>query len=178
MTDISKLRSCYETPSEVANFFLDMGEKLNVPITPMKLIKMVYIAYGWALGAESIKLFDEKIEAWKYGPVIPSIYHEFKHFGGSPIVGFLSREYDPFEDIEADTPKIPNKDSDVLDVLNFVWDVYKNKSATELMRATHKEGTPWHDVWHKNPYGNDEIKPESIHKFYVDLIDNVLKNAA
>jgi uncharacterized phage-associated protein len=30
-------------------------------------------------------LIDERVEAWNYGPVIPSLYHEFKNFGSGAI---------------------------------------------------------------------------------------------
>lgn len=171
------LNARYETPSEVANFLLKKGEEDGIPITPMKLIKLVYIAYGWALGAENIRLFDEEIEAWKYGPVIPSIYHEFKHFGADPIVGFMSQEYDPFEDLDAHTPQIPNTDKDVIELLGLVWDLYKDKSATRLMNLTHQTGTPWDEVWNteKNRM-NGEIKPEKIKEHFCELIQRLIKD--
>ncbi len=168
----------YTTPSEVANFFLEIGKREKVPITPMKLLKIIYIAYGWALGAENIRLFGEEIEAWKYGPVVPSVYHEFKHFGGNPIVDFLSQEYDAFEDVEARTPIISPDDTDVMDVLSFVWDLYKDKSATKLMRLTHIKDGPWDKVWRAHQNENYEINPEDIRTYYVVLLDKVLEDAA
>lgn len=169
----------FKTPSEVANFFLEKGKKEGVTITPMKLIKIIYIAYGWALGAENIRLFDEEIEAWKYGPVIPSVYHEFKHFGSAPIVNFLSQEYNPFEDLNAHAPKIPENNEDVLEVLELVWDLYKDKSATRLMSMTHQQGTPWYKIWNEdNKRMNEEIPPEQIKTHYQTLIKSLLQDAA
>lgn len=52
----------------------------------LKLIKLVYLAYGWSIALD-YRLFDEPIVAWKHGPVIRSLYHEFKHFGAAPIKG-------------------------------------------------------------------------------------------
>ncbi len=40
----------------------------------MKLHKLLYYAAGWHLGFTGEPLFDEDIEAWQYGPVVPSIY--------------------------------------------------------------------------------------------------------
>lgn len=176
MTPLSEVKAKYETPSEVANFFLEKSRKDGVPVTPMKLIKLIYLAYGWALGAEDIKLFDERIEAWKYGPVIPSIYHEFKHFGSAPIIDFLSQRYEAFDDKDAYAPKISKDDSDVLDVLDLVWDLYKDKSATELMILTHEKDAPWEKVWSKHKFENSEIPPDSIRTYYKDLMDKLLKS--
>ena len=71
-------------PIIIANYFLSKyGVDYN--ITPMKLVKLVYIAHGWHLGITNNALIDENPEAWKYGPVIPRVYHTFKKFGKNPV---------------------------------------------------------------------------------------------
>ena len=45
----------------------------------------MYYTQGWCLALADQPLFNEQIEAWKWGPVIRSIYHQFKEFGNSPI---------------------------------------------------------------------------------------------
>ncbi|WP_414603485.1 Panacea domain-containing protein [Streptococcus equi] len=30
-------------------------------------------------------MFQDKIEKWKFGPVVPKVYHEYKRFGASTI---------------------------------------------------------------------------------------------
>ena len=72
-------------PSHIANYFLWRAWEEDINVTPMKLIKLIYIAYGWNLAINNERLFDEKILAWAYGPVIPSIYHEFKRFANKPV---------------------------------------------------------------------------------------------
>ena len=176
MTDVSDITPKFKTPSEVANFILDKGIRDKISITPMKLIKMIYIAYGWALGANNIKLFNEEIEAWKFGPAVPSVYHEFKHFGGQPIKDALSQEYDPFKQMSAYTPQISKEDVDVRNILDLVWDLYRDKSATDLMRLTHKKDTPWKDVWKDHPHQNAEIDPSEIRNYYQSFIREVLSD--
>jgi len=61
----------------VANYFLDLGLRESIPITPLKLQKLVYFAHGWYLGFTGEPLLNEGIQAWEYGPVIPSLYHDF-----------------------------------------------------------------------------------------------------
>ena len=58
--------------SHVANFMLDKADQEGRPVTQMKLLKLVYIAYGWYLSLVNKKLFSEEIYAWKHGPVIRS----------------------------------------------------------------------------------------------------------
>lgn len=179
MTDISTLSTAYKSPSAVANYLIDKARKDGIDMTPMKLIKMIYIAYGWSIAAKNIKLFDEEIEAWKYGPVIPSIYHEFKHFGGQPIIDCYSQEYDPFQDEIARTPRVGREDKDISEILDIVWDLYKDKSATALMRMTHQKDTPWDKVWNQEKKRmNGVISPESIQTYYETLINELVQDAA
>src|ERR1700733_10714172 len=69
----------------VANYFLDLADRDSIAITPLKLQKLVYLAHGWSLAFRSKPLVRQNIEAWRYGPVIPDLYHAFKRFGGSRI---------------------------------------------------------------------------------------------
>ena len=71
------IETTFKTPSEVTNFFLRKSWKEGSDITVMKLIKILWFAYGFWLALTKKRLFDEQFEAWRYGPVVPSIYHEF-----------------------------------------------------------------------------------------------------
>lgn len=124
-------------PITIANYFL-YKYGVNYHITPMKLVKLVYIAHGWHLGITDNALIDENPEAWKYGPVVPRIYHEFKKFGKNPIK----------------TGKIINLDHELplnkREFLDKIWDVYGRFTAIQLSDKTHQPGTPWYIVWHNN----------------------------
>ena len=69
---------------DIANYFLQKGEK-DPTMTPMKLIKLVYIAHGWNLGLTGKPLVSEDAEAWKYGPVFPSLYNKYRGFKDGKI---------------------------------------------------------------------------------------------
>jgi len=62
-----------ETPLAVANYFIKKSQDDGIAVTPMQLVKLVYIAHGWHLGLHHSQLLTESIQAWKYGPVIPSV---------------------------------------------------------------------------------------------------------
>jgi uncharacterized phage-associated protein len=154
------------TPSHVANYFLWRSWSDGMEINAMKLIKLIYIAYGWNLAVNEEKLFDEKILAWAYGPVMPSIYHEFKRFGNKPI---KKDEYSAEFDIETGdlicVPIIPKSDDRVLRVLNAVWNSYKDKSGVALSRVTHSEDGSWCKAYKKGvntQIGDGDIKRKSM----------------
>lgn len=136
------------TPQHVANFMLERGEADGIPITPLKLVKLVYIASGWQLALIGEPLFEESIEAWKHGPVVPSIYHEFKHFKSSPITE-KSSDFD-LDSLEFTTPRIPSNDGTTNLILSKVWAAYKRFSAWDLRNKTHESGGPWSKVYKPN----------------------------
>ena len=53
--------------------------------TPMHILKMAYLAHGWMLGIFEEPLIYEPVDAWRYGPVVPILYHKYKSFRGDPI---------------------------------------------------------------------------------------------
>ena len=92
----------------------------------MKLQKLVYIAHGWHLGLFDGLLISERVEAWRWGPVIESLYHEFKEFAKQPITR-KAQDYS-FDDfvITRQIPQIhfTGGDSDRTKAcLDRVWDV-------------------------------------------------------
>ena len=110
-------------------------------MTAMKLQKLVYYAHGWNLVLQNSPLIEGEIQAWEYGPVIPTLYHEFKHFGHGPIVG-RAVEYD-----EANRtvyrPVVPPDDTYTVALLEKTWEVFGRYSSIQLSNMTHAQGTPW-----------------------------------
>jgi len=70
----------------IANELLSLAHTRGISdVTPMKLQKLVYYAHGWWFGATGEPLIEEQIEAWQYGPVVPSLYEATKNFGNQSI---------------------------------------------------------------------------------------------
>ena len=148
------------TPRHIANYMLERAEQEGRPISNMKLQKLVYIAYGWALAVLDRKLFEEPIQAWQHGPVVPSLYHEFKHFRQRDIAG-RAMEYD-FDTADVTIPNVDETDERLQTVLDRVWDTYKPYSAVSLRNMTHRPGTPWSETYEQ---GRQDITiPDSLIK--------------
>jgi uncharacterized phage-associated protein len=114
----------------VADYMLWSGREHENPLTPMQVLKLVYIAHGWMLGLTGRPLIDEPVEAWQYGPVVPSIYHRFKRYGGSFIDECPSQAPLAFTGRERA-------------ILDQVWKNYGHLSGVKLSSLTHQRGTPW-----------------------------------
>jgi uncharacterized phage-associated protein len=138
--------------SAVANEFLKIAHNANVPITPMKLQKLVYFAHGWYLGLTNCPLINEPVQAWKFGPVIPSIYHALKKYGNNPIRGLISDDdfygetgFNSYVYSIDDGPE-PSSNEVVKKLIARVWEVYGGFSPVQLSNLTHETGTPWYET--------------------------------
>lgn len=119
----------------IADIILRIAKQKNKQLTPMQLMKLTYIANGWSLAVRDKALFKNSIEAWKYGPVMPDLYHATKSFGRNPI---------PFERIKGDLEDLPQELEEDVEFLQKVYSLYEDQSGIALSSLTHMYGTPWH----------------------------------
>lgn len=160
----------------IANEFLTIAKAERKDLSPMKLQKLVFFAHGWCLALTGKPLISDRVEAWQYGPVIPSLYHEFKYSGNGAItvpattIGF-DRGKMCFETISLDDYPDDEERRDAKQIIARVFDVYKDYSAVQLSNATHMQGTPWQQVYREG-VRNLTIPDETI-KSYFQGIANV-----
>lgn len=133
----------------VANAFIEKAKARGIKdLTPMKLQKLVFYAHAWSLVMNDAPLVKDKIYAWPYGPVIESVYHEFKGYGSTNITS-LGTEFvwndDPNAIVQAkyEAPKIPLSDSMTMSVIDAILDAYGEESAISLSNLTHRPGSAW-----------------------------------
>lgn len=160
------------TARHIANYVLDRAADENRPITQLKLQKLVYIAYGWFLALTGRRLFDDPIEAWDHGPVIPCLYHEFKNFGRYPIT-VRSIDFDIDRMLETE-PQVSSEDDETNLVLDRVWESYKRYSGSTLRRKTHEVGSPWfkaYDGINRHIRLDDDVIAEHYRERIADYIE-------
>lgn len=139
---------------DVAAEILHLAAREGVPVSPMKLNKLAYICHGWHLAIVGRPLFDETVEAWAYGPVVPSLYHEYKHFGRDPI-----SESGDVSELPANSRRI----------IRGVWEKYNELSATQLSAMTHSPGTPWSETKRIRRVTGGRIDNEMIRRHFRDI---------
>ena len=124
-------------------------------MTNMKLQKMLYYQQGFHLAYFDTPLFDNEIEAWMYGPVVPEIYEIYKSNGRNGI--------EPDRELHFNF-----KQKNELALFNEVCKVYGAFSAIGLMNMTHEE-----EPWKSTPTGEGEnhiIKKEKMQLFFKDRL--------
>lgn len=162
----------------IANYFIDKAnsdDSAPYQLTLLRLVKYVYIAYGFAMAILDKVIIDKRfdtVEAWKYGPVIPSVYHSFKHNKNNPITekSMIAVSENEEGDLNFIFPTVTDKN--ILLVLDFVWNRYRDKSTSDLIDLLHKPGTPWHYCYKQGC--NAEIYDEMTKAYYKSIVDNAL----
>ncbi len=142
----------------VAQYILDQcREAGHDAITPMQLIKLVYIAHGYMLGKHRRPLIGESVQAWQYGPVVASVYHAVKCFGSEPIKEVPgANKNSPFS-------------SDERAIMDMVAKEYGKYNGITLSSATHCSGTPWDQTWSEIGR-NGPISNDLIESFYEGIL--------
>jgi uncharacterized phage-associated protein len=148
----------------VANEFLELAKAENRQLTPMGVIKLTYLAHGWYLALAGEPLLDENVEAWRFGPVIPSLYHEFKEFGNGPITrpASISPIWNRPAALTGEGSAYAKR------VIKRVWDVYKHLTAVQLSNLTHEPNSPWTQTPNKEIHGTD-IPNTVIREYFANL---------
>lgn len=119
-----------ENCHNIAKYFLALvDEGVGDSLSNLKLQKLVYYAQGFHLATYGSPLFSEPLMAWEHGPVVPALYRSFKQHGAEPIPP--DEYFDP-----------TTLDAQVRELLEDVYSVYGQFSASKLRNMTHEE-PPW-----------------------------------
>lgn len=152
---------------DIARYIINHLNEENSSVSNLKLQKLLYFVQGFFLAIKDEPCFNDRIEAWDFGPVVPNAYHEFKEFGsnGIPMIKtyfkFNSDNFWDSETVEFDDKVINDNDKELI---NAVLDLYKNYSATALVRLTHNQD-PWSNTYDQG-CKNLIISNESIKEYF------------
>lgn len=127
-------------------------------MTTWKLQKLVYYSQAWSLVWDDAPLFEERIEAWTNGPVVPDLYECHK---GQFVVSNIANGYpEVLKDYERET-------------IDAVIESYNAKSSNWLSELTHREA-PWLDARERGDLapgerGDSEITLDELAEYYGGL---------
>jgi uncharacterized phage-associated protein len=121
----------------VANTFLSIAWNEGKQLTPLKLQKLVYYAHAWNLALFDRPLIAEDVEYWPYGPVVASLYHEFREFGGDHITRLAK------EARSNDAHWVPPNDREPRRMIERIWKLLGDCTGTQLSNLSHSRDEPW-----------------------------------
>ena len=155
------------TSKDIAEWFINRAAMISeqydeesLKMTNLRLQKIVYYAQACQMALKNEKLFDEPIEAWDYGPVVSSLYHEYKRCGAHVI----------------EPTYFPDIDDETAIMLEFIYQFFGKFTGEYLVALTHEE-EPYISAYTPNKMHNimndDKIKKIFKEKWleYVDIDD-------
>lgn len=131
----------------LAEYVIQRATYNEQPITNLKLQKTLYYLQGYTLRVFSEPAFDEEIQNWQYGPVVPVVYFAYSNYGSNPLE---VNDSNKIEDIPIGHKMLFNK----------VIDACLQYTARDLVQKTHEE-LPW-----KNTKLNEKISCDQIMRFF------------
>ncbi len=132
-----------ETPydsRQIANRLIRISNQYGMPMSIMRVLKLAYLVHGWTLALIEKPLVNDYVQAWKYGPVIPSIYYAFRPYG--------IYDLKPIPLVQED-----DMDDEMDSLMVSVYGLYDHLSANQLSALTHIKGGPWHTVYERGKRG-------------------------
>ncbi len=142
----------------VPNILKKVTER-NSTVDPLKLQKLLYYAQAWSMVFRESPMFIEAIEAWVHGPVVRSVYQEFKSYSYENI------------SLSAETLDIS---ADELRIIDLVCDVYGQKTGRFLEDLTHSE-KPWINArtgLSQKDRSNSIIALEEMMSYYSNFVES------
>ncbi len=143
------------TAKDIARFFIKKSSDEDDCITNLKLQKLLYYAQGFHLALFDKPLFEEDIEAWTHGPVVPDVYHEYKKYGKNPL---------PAENIKVDDV-VGKLTDEQFNFLNEIWSVFGQYSPWKLRNMTHEE-----EPWMNNEKNASVISKEELKDYFLKRV--------
>lgn len=148
---------------DLAKYILSMCK-----CTHLKLEKLIYLCYADYLCKYDKKLFHDIIYAFKYGPVIKTVYEMYKGTN-TELQEFEDTCEMKFEDAYSHLPARSRilfaiEGMEKLQSIDETIKEYCDCTASCLVDLTHKQNSPWAMTYTGVPY--EEINDEVIKKYH------------
>ena len=154
------------TPAAIGNRFRDLAMSEGIPIDPMKVQKLVYFAHGWHLGFGKGPLSIDEVQAWRWGPVFPNLYHAVKIWGTGPIMEPIGGPEVHNGKSRLGKPNVPADMGYADRLTQRVWEVYGPMPTISLSQLTHEVDGPRDVIWKKAPGRHGLVIPDPLIRDY------------
>lgn len=137
---------------DAARYLIQRNLDAGVPITNLKLQKILYYVQGYSFRQLNSEAFSDPVYRWPYGPVVPSVYFAYNINRANEIC--------ELDDLSIDSLKTLRAYDGIKNLVDAIDDACKGKSAAELVNMTHHE-SPWMEA-----ADSKEISKSSIRAFF------------
>ncbi len=148
---------------DVAKYILS-----KITCTQLKLQKLVYLCFADYLCDMGKVLFTDKIYAFKYGPVVDTVYKKYKEYGYKAIEE-ETKDIDSHGILEMPAKsRILFAEDGIGKIVSIERTLkrYGGLTATELVELTHKEDSPWKKTYKDEGVAYSQIELDTIKKYH------------
>ncbi len=152
------------TATQIADWIVRFRSEAGAPVDPMSLQKLLYYVQAFHLARHGEPLFANGFEAWKYGPVLPRIWHKYRE--NSAPLPLEEPTLSPEDEMTAQIS--PEIEDELRDTVGF----FSRMTPFGLSDATHKED-PWLNARRGlDPHEKSEspISQDEIRIYYAGLL--------
>jgi len=154
------------TGLSVAKAIVEIAQEKSLPsVTNLSLQRLAYSCHGWCLALTGEPLIDEiknPFEAWDYGPVMPSLYRQFKYHSSNPLPSTL-----PI--FKLGKPLKPRQ----REIVEEVMTVFGRATAAQLIGWPRAQDGPWDPVYHSQTSTDPEIDDANIEEYFKSLSERI-----
>lgn len=143
---------------DLAKYILQKCIDDGCPISHLQLQKILYYIQGEFLKKDR-KAFDDPIEAWIFGPVVPSVHERYCMNGAMPILGVPDW-------MKTEEDKIPEISEEVKKIVDKVTEAKRALSPRDMVRATQEKDGPWDTIYADGKGNHKEISLDRIKKSF------------
>lgn len=131
---------------DIAKYIIDYSNRRDTPVSNLQLQKILYYIQMNFYRRLNKPAFNEDIEAWKYGPVVSSVYNVYCMYGASDICLMYPEVRKIFSGRESE-------------IANWVIRACIAVGAWELVEKSHIKDGPW-DKTYKGGLGDKKVIPK------------------
>lgn len=149
----------------ISKYIINYSDEHFGGISNLRLQKLLYFVQVEFIKETGQAAFNEEIEAWSFGPVVPEIYRKYKIFGRENIILNINENFRIFfmEPDESVNEEISVNDKDII---NRVLEEASILPTVELVNISHKQD-PWKNAYKGENFLGQIISKESIKKYFV-----------
>ena len=129
------------TAITIAENILDYCHANDIPMNNLKLQKILYFLQVQFLHQFKKPCFSDPIEAWGFGPAVPSVFHAFSIFGSASIPKDFRKDRMYW------TNQVGTVDDQHKPIINMVIENLRSYSVSELTRLSMNQ-QPWKLVYY------------------------------
>ena len=152
---------------DVCRHIINYSNEKKYGISNLKLQKVLYIVQAYFVSSTEFNepCFEQAIEAWAFGPVVPVAYREYRSYGALDIPSV--RYY--YDWADGEVIKFDYKDDVIADehkeVIDSIVDRLSSFSASSLVTMTHNQ-KPWKDAYADGDGRGSEITIDAIREYF------------